>query len=228
MLMRLAGVLGVAGVALAVGASGWVHRAGNQGLHDDVASAPARPVAIVLGARVHADGQPSAVLVDRLATALELYEGGKVTKILVSGDHAAPEYDETNAMRAWLVRRGVPDRDIFMDHAGLRTFDSMDRAARVFLVHGAIVCTQRFHLPRALFLARRLGIDAVGVAADRRTYLHRHRDAARELLARSIAFADVFVLGTRARHLGGPIPITGDGRVTHDPWSRDSPSGPSD
>jgi SanA protein len=182
-------------------------------------SVPARAVAIVLGAKVSPGGHPSAVLEDRLATALELYRSRKVERVLVTGDHRAPEYDETNAMRAWLIERGVPDSDIFMDHAGLRTLDSMDRAARVFLVEGAIVCTQRFHLPRALFLARHAGINAVGVVADRRRYVGHRGNQGREVVARAVAFADSYLFGTRARWLGRPIPITGDARDTHDAWS---------
>ena len=129
------------------------------------------------------------------------------------------EYDEPNAMRRWLVDRGVPDEHVFMDHAGLRTLDTMERAAKVFLVRSAIVCTQQFHLHRAVFLAQRAGIDAVGVRADRRRYLNRRRDALREFVAKSVAFLDSYVWRRQPRHGGEPIPITGDGRATHDAWT---------
>ncbi len=217
--LRVVGVAGLVGLCAAVGASAWVRRTGTRGMYESAETVPSRPVAIVLGAMVFPSGQPSDVLEDRLATALDLYRRGKVRRVLVTGDHLTPEYDETNAMRAWLIERGVADRDIFMDHAGLRTLDSMERASRVFLVHEAIVCTQRFHLPRSLFLARRAGIDAVGVVADRRRYVGRHHDQGREFLARAVAFADSYLLGTRARWLGHPIPITGDAHATHDAWS---------
>jgi len=176
--------------------------------------APPRLVAIVPGCRVYPDGTPSAMLADRLATALELYRAGKVRKILVSGDHGAPEYDEVAAMRRWLEARGVKSEDVFSDHAGFRTLDTMVRAARVFEVGGAIVCTQRFHLARAVFLARRAGIDAVGVPADRRVYRGAQLNRLRETYARAVAFLDANVLHTSPRFYGPKIPITGDGRAT--------------
>jgi len=170
----------------------------------------------VPGARVHPDGRPYPVLVDRLEAARRLYEAGKVRRILVSGDHAQKGYDEPNGMRRWLLDRGVPSEDVFMDHAGVRTLDTMQRAAHVFEVRDAVVCTQRFHLARSVFLARQAGIDAVGIVADRRTYGDPRYNAAREMLARTRAFADVYVLGAEPQHLGDPIPIDGDARATHD------------
>jgi SanA protein len=182
---------------------------------------PERFVAIVPGARVSPGGQPSQSLEDRLQAALELYRSGRVKKLLVSGDHHAPEYDEVNAMQRWLRERGVPDADVFLDHAGIRTLDTMVRASRVFQVRDAIVCTQRYHLPRAVFLAREAGIDAIGVAADRHEYVKARLDAAREFAARIRAFLDVYLLGTQPRHLGAPIPIDGDATRTHDRWTED-------
>jgi len=211
--LGIASAVGLAGV---VAANWWVDRKAMSSVHCDVDTAPERQVAIVPGAGVRPDGVPSAILEDRLAAALALYEAQKVRKILVSGDHHARAYDETNAMQRWLVERGVPDEDVFMDHAGVRTFDTMERAAKVFVVRSAIVCTQQFHLYRSVFLARRAGIDAVGLAVDRRVYLHAERHQLRETLAKTLAVADTYLLRTRARHLGDVIPINGDGRVTHD------------
>jgi SanA protein len=188
-------------------------------LRSGIDDAPPRLVAIVPGCRVHPDGTPSAMLEDRLAAALALYRAGKVEKILVSGDHGAPEYDEVAAMRRWLEARGVAGEDVFSDHAGFRTLDTMMRAAEVFGVEGAIVCTQRFHLARAVFLARRAGIDAVGVPADRRVYKGARLNELRETYARAAAFLDVNVLHTSPRFLGERIPITGDGRETRGPGS---------
>jgi SanA protein len=182
----------------------------------DVATTPARTVAIVPGALVYAHGEPSPVLEDRLESARALYAAGRVRRILVSGDHAHDGYDEVNAMHRWLVTHGVPSDDVFLDHAGLRTLDTMVRAAEVFRVRDAIVCTQAFHLPRALFLAEYAGIDAVGFVSDRRTYLSRRVDAARELFARSRAVTDRYVLHTRPRYLGSAMPIDGPASATHD------------
>ena len=128
-------------------------------------------VAIVPGARVFEDGTPSHALADRLHAALELYRAGRVQKILVSGDHGSGIYDEVNAMHAWLLDRGVSPEAIYLDHAGFRTLDTMFRASEVFKVRRAVICTQRFHLPRSVFLARAAGIDAVGLEADRRVLI---------------------------------------------------------
>jgi SanA protein len=206
--------LALSGAAAITG--GWIDLSARPYISDGLDAVPARDVAIVPGCRVHGDGRPSAALADRLATARELYLDGRVEKILASGDHRAPEYDETNAMWRWLTERGVPSRDVFLDHAGLRTLDTMERAARVFGVMSAVVCTQEFHLPRAVFLARRAGIDAVGVAADRRIYAKRGRDRLREFFAKSVSFVDSYLLHTEPRHLGQPISIRGDAAATHD------------
>lgn len=173
------------------------------------------PVAIVLGAKVKADGQPSDILRDRLLTAIDLYRAGSVEKILVSGDDGQVEYDEVNAMRLYLLSADVDPDDIFLDHAGFDTYDSMIRANKVFGVTKAIVVTQTYHLPRALYLAGAFGIDAQGVAADRQTYRGILRYQARELLADTKAVVSVFA-GVSPRFLGDTIDIAGDGRVTWD------------
>lgn len=178
-------------------------------VHEKVVDTPPRYVAIVLGAKVWGD-TPSPVLEDRLITAEELYRAGKVKRILVSGDHGTATYDEVNAMRGWLVKRGVPEAVVFMDHAGFRTNDTMQRAKRVFKIDDAVVVTQRFHLSRAIFLARWAGIDAVGVVADRRRYQGERWNTFREAIARTSAFLEAKVLGTEPRFLGDEIPITGE------------------
>ena len=218
--------VGAAGGALLVAsgtpllANAVIDRYCSRRLHTDLDDVPSRQVAIVLGARVYPDGLPSAVLADRLAAALDLYRAGRVEKILVSGDHQAPEYDETTAMGRWLAERGVPAEDLFLDQAGLRTLDTMERASRVFLVTNAVVCTQAFHLRRSVFLARRAGIDAVGFVSDRRRYAHARANQSREALAKVVAVLDSFVWRRGPKHLGDPIPITGDGQATRDGWSQ--------
>jgi SanA protein len=154
------------------------------------------------------------MLADRLETGVELYRLGKVEKLLLSGDHGTVPYDEVNAMRTYVIERGVPPEDIFMDHSGFSTFDSMYRARDVFLVTDALVVTQDFHLPRAVYTARALGLEATGVSADRRPYRDTGRLAVREWLARCKAFLQLQVLNSRPRFLGPTIPITGDGRAT--------------
>jgi len=172
-------------------------------------------VVIVLGAKVKANGEPSDILRDRLLTAIEVYRKGMVEKILVSGDDGQVEYDEVNAMRVYLRAAGVDADDIFLDHAGFDTYDSMIRAAKVFGATRAIVVTQEYHLPRALYLADAFGIDAQGVAADRQTYRGMLRYQIRELLADVKATINV-LFHASPHFFGDAIDITADGRTTWD------------
>ena len=149
--------------------------------------------ALVLGAGVRDDGSPSDVLRDRLDESLALYRAGRVRRIIVSGDHQSPAYDEPNAMRAYLEANGVPAQAIFMDHAGIDTYSSMWRAKHVFGASRIVVVTQRFHLARAVWLARSLGMEAEGSAADRHLYRGIAWLQVREVASRSKAFVDVTV-----------------------------------
>jgi len=182
----------------------------------DAAQAPNADAILVLGAYVRPDGQPSGMLADRLETALRLYEAGIAPKILVSGDHGRKDYDEVNAMREYLERRGVPTENIFMDHAGFSTYESMYRARDIFCVREVMVVSQGYHLPRALFAARQLGFAAHGVAADLHPYGGMPRFAAREAVARAKDVLYAGVLQPKPTFLGSEIPIAGDGRATHD------------
>ncbi len=176
--------------------------------------APAAKVAIVLGAGVYEDGTPSPMLADRLATGVELYKLGKVDKLLLSGDHGTTTYDEVNAMLRYCLDRGVPDEDVFTDHAGFDTYDTMYRARDVFKVTDALVVTQDFHLPRAVYTARSLGLEATGVIADIQPYTGEWRFALREWPARMNAFLQLQVTKPGPRFLGPALPIDGDGRIT--------------
>lgn len=181
---------------------------------DSPEKAPHAQCAIVLGARVTRDGTPFPMLTDRLTIGIRLYEMGKVDKLLLSGDHGQESYDEVNAMLDYALARGVPAEDIFTDHAGFDTYDTMYRARDVFLVESAIVVTQRYHLSRAVYIARTLGLDVVGVEADLQTYNHLARNEAREVLARVKAVLQLHVTHAKPKYLGPAIPITGDGRET--------------
>lgn len=182
----------------------------------DFSQAPNSDVAIVLGAYVQPDGQLSAMLEDRVLTGVELYRAGKVRKLLMTGDHGFKRYDEVGHMRRYAESLGVPPEDIFMDHAGFSTYESMYRAREVFQVESAIIVTQRFHLPRALYTARALRIEVSGVPADRRPYSSIRYSEAREILSQCKAFVEVNITHPKPTFLGAIIPITGDGRVTHD------------
>jgi SanA protein len=210
----LAGVGALTVLASSAAINAWIVSSQDDRIYDEAEEVPPRTAAIVLGASVRPDGDPSTSLADRLHAALALYRAGSIERILVSGDHGKRHYDEVGTMAAWLAERGVPRRHIFQDHAGFRTFDTMHRAARVFEVRDAVICTQAFHLPRSVFLAREAGIDAVGLRADRRIYAARRYNQGREFLARVRAFLDVHILPVEPRFLGEPIPIEGDGRVT--------------
>ena len=177
-------------------------------LDDAVETLPEERVAIVFGARVYPSGRLSAMLRDRVDTAISLYEAGKVDKLLVSGDNRFDDYDEPGAMMAYAVQRGVPVNDIQPDYAGRRTYDTCYRAADVFQVESAILVTQAFHLPRALYLCNNLGVDATGVIADRRIYDPRSVawSESREVPAMLVALFDV-IRRVPPPVLGEPIPI---------------------
>jgi SanA protein len=182
-----------------------------------IADVPKTEVAIVPGALVDADGKMSTMLADRVEQAAALWQAGKVKKILVSGDHQSWSYDEPDTMRKALVRDGVPPRDVFEDHAGFDTWATMVRARSIFGVRKAVVVTQGFHMPRALFLAEEAGIDATGLTSDLHPYgFQGAKSDVREVLSRVKAIADV-TLETPA--VAGPkIPIaTSDGRESWGP-----------
>jgi SanA protein len=192
----------------------WVLLLGRRQIVEPQDAEPAE-AALILGAAVFHDGTLSDVLADRLEAGLALYRAGKVRKLLLSGDHGRAGYDEVNAMRRRLEAAGVPPEDIFLDHAGFNTYDSMYRARDVFAAGKIIVVTQQFHLPRALYIAGGLGLSAQGVAADRRAYRGAAWYEVRECAARVKAFACV-LFGLKPKFLGPVIPLSGDGRATRD------------
>ncbi len=167
-----------------------------------VEAVAARPVALVLGAGIYPSGRLSAVLADRMHTAMALYEAGKVEKLLLSGDNSIAHYNEPAAMGDFALAAGLPPAALAYDFAGRRTYDSCYRARHIFGLDQVIVVTQAFHLPRALYLCQQAGVDAVGVAADQRAYLRSDWFAFREALARARAWFDVHLL--RPQPVGGP------------------------
>jgi len=171
---------------------------------------PQKQVALVLGAKVYEDGGLSDMFRDRIDTAIGLYEAGKVEKILVSGDHGTEEYDEVNAAKDYLLEQGVPGADIFLDHAGFDTYDSVYRARDIFQVESVILVTQEYHLSRALYIADRLSVDAVGVGADLHIYGGEDYRNFRESFAVVKAWLDV-ALKSKPKFLGEPILISGEG-----------------
>jgi SanA protein len=148
-------------------------------------------VAIVFGAKVWDDKTPSPVLYDRVLTAAELYRAGRVKKILMSGDNSSESYDEPTAMKQTAVQLGVPESDIILDFAGRRTYDTCYRAREIFEVRRAILVTQEFHQARALYLCNNLGVDSIGITADRRSYEENNAWKSREFFARVSAWFEM-------------------------------------
>ena len=170
---------------------------------------------LVLGCKVNGDGDPSHMLEDRLKRGVDLYEKGAAPKILMSGDHGQDDYDEVNTMKNYAVEAGVPSEDVFMDHAGFSTYESMYRAKAVFGVKKIIIVTQEYHLYRALYIAENLGLEAYGVNADYRTYSGQFGRDVREVLARCKDFLSV-QFKPEPTYLGQQIPTTGSGDATND------------
>ena len=169
----------------------------------NAASVPVRRVAIVFGAGLWRNGTPTPVLADRVSEAAALYFAGKVEKLLMSGDNRFVDYNEPEAMRQLALSLGVPSDAIVLDYAGRRTYDTCYRAKAIFQVDQAILVTQAFHMPRAIYLCNRLGVDAIGVESDQRTYrkLSLLYWNARELFATVSALWDV--------NIGHPVPVLG-------------------
>ena len=169
---------------------------------------------IVLGCYVKPDGVPSDMLYDRIKMGNELYDSGASPKIIMSGDHGQKSYDEVSTMKAYAVDAGVPSEDVFCDHAGFSTYESIYRAKEIFGADKVIIVTQEYHLHRALYVAKSLGIDAYGVSADYRTYAGQFVRDMREILARNKDFI-TSIFKPEPTYLGESIPINGNGVVTN-------------
>ena len=169
---------------------------------------------LVLGCGLEADGSPSPMLHDRLQQGW-LFTKGSSPKLLVSGDHGREEYDEVNAMKRFAEEQGIPSEDVFMDHAGFSTYESVYRARDIFQVRRMVIVTQEYHLSRALYIAKRLGIEAWGVPADPRTYSGQTARDLREILARDKDFLTC-ILKPKPTYLGKAIPVNGNGNLTND------------
>ncbi len=176
---------------------------------------PKSQVALVLGARVYQNGNMSPIFEDRAKVALRLYQEGKVKKILVSGDHGREDYDEVNAAKEFFLKEGVPGDDLFLDHAGFDTYDSLYRARDIFQAESLIVCTQDFHLPRAVYIGRKLGLEVCGISADLQPYFGSQRWELRENAARVKAFLNV-LFKVKPKFLGPAIPLSGSSSSSWD------------
>ena len=169
---------------------------------------------LVLGAKIWGD-KPSPMLEDRLLQAIELYKDKVSAKIIMSGDHGKEEYDEVNIMKNFAIDKGVPSEDIFMDHAGFSTYESIYRAKEIFEAKKIIIVTQKYHLYRALYIANSLGIEAYGVCSDPRQYVGATYRELREILARNKDFVKC-IFKPEPTYLGDTIPVSGSGDLTND------------
>lgn len=170
---------------------------------------------LVLGCGLRSDGTPSHMLSDRLRRAVELYKSGAAPKIIMSGDHGGTDYDEVNAMRDYALSQGVDQKDIFMDHAGFSTYESMYRAKEIFCVTDMIIVTHEYHLYRALYISGKLGIESIGVDSDYRKYYGQNLRDLREVAARCKDYIKC-ILKPEPTYLGETIPVNGDGTITCD------------
>jgi vancomycin permeability regulator SanA len=170
---------------------------------------------LVLGCGLNQDGTPSPMLGDRLQVGTRLYEEGASARLLMSGDHGREDYDEVNAMKTYAVGRGIPSENIFMDHAGFSTYESIYRARDVFKAKKIILVSQKYHLYRGLYIARALGLDAYGVAADMQSYAGQKYYETREVVARVKDFL-TSIFKPRPTFLGEAIPVNGNGNITND------------
>lgn len=168
---------------------------------------------VVLGAGINWDGSPSAILQDRLDVAISLYNAGVAPKIIMSGDNSDSTYNEVMAMANYAIEQGVSEDDIFCDHAGLSTYDSMYRLANVFSVERCVIVTQEYHLYRALYDAGAFGIEARGVASDLSEYTDMDSYEQREFLARIKDFASVIV-NSEPETKSEPVSLNQSGTVT--------------
>lgn len=170
---------------------------------------------LVLGCGVYADGTPTAMLHDRLRRSVELYDLGAAPKLLMTGDHGREGYDEVDAMKTFAVDAGIASENVFMDHAGFSTYESMYRAKEIFQAKKIIIVTQEYHLYRAIYIAESLGMEAYGVSSDYRSYGGQLQYDLREVLARVKDFG-MSIFKPEPTYLGEAIPIWSDGNLTND------------
>ena len=214
-------ILGALGAAVLFGIDGFVRLSVNDRILTEEQAAELKDVdcIVVLGCKVYDDGTPSAMLEDRLKRSVALYQAGAAPKLLMSGDHGQTNYDEVNTMKQYAVDAGIASADVFMDHAGFSTYETMYRAKEVFCAKKIIIVTQEYHLYRSLYIAQALGLEAYGVSANYRRYANQTGMDLREILARVKDFG-MCILRPEPTYLGPAIPISGSGDATHDENSK--------
>ena len=210
-------ILFVSGVTAVLSVNAYVKHVGGENIisPDKINEIGEADCIIILGCQVFSDGTLSAMLHDRVMRGIELYESKAAPKLIVSGDHGRKEYDEVNAMKKYAIDAEIPSENIFMDHAGFSTYESMYRAKEIFKAEKIIVVTQEYHLYRALYIAQKLGMEAYGVSSDYRPYYGQTYREVREILARCKDFATT-LFKPEPTFLGEAIPVSGNGDLTND------------
>ena len=171
---------------------------------------------IILGAGIWGD-KPSPMLEDRLKEGILLYNNEVSDKIIMSGDHGREEYDEVNTMKKYAIENGIPSENIFMDHAGFSSYESIYRAKEIFQANKVVIVTQKYHLYRSIYIAKKLGMEAYGVASNPRPYAGQWARETREIVARNKDFFKVLIK-PQSTYLGETIPVSGNGNATNDKW----------
>lgn len=216
-MLLVCGVLAVLGITAVFAANGYVQYYAKDYLYacGEEKDIPKADCILVLGAGVKDDGTPSLMLRDRLERAFELYEAGVSDRFLMTGDHGRENYNEVQAMKEYVMEKGVPEDKIFMDHAGFSTYESMYRARDVFEVKNPVIVSQKYHCYRAVYAARKLGLDACAAPNKRENYRHSYLLNLREIAARDKEFVTLIVK-PKPTYLGDTIPISGSGLATKD------------
>lgn len=207
-------ILNILGICFIFGINAYVKKSVNENIIEISNIKENYDAILVLGAGLK-NGKPSPVLKDRLDTAYEAYIKGASSKIIVSGDHGRKNYDEVNVMKDYLISKGVPSDNIFMDHAGFSTYDTIYRAKEIFLCNKVLIITQEFHIFRSLYIAKKLDLEAEGVSATLRHYSEETKFELREILARNKDFVKT-IFKPKPKYLGDTIPVFGNGDITND------------
>ena len=204
------------GLSLILGINAYIIRSSKDNiLSPEEAATQDADCILVLGAGVWGNSIPSYLLEDRLLQGITLFNSGASDRLLMSGDHGREGYDEVNVMKQFAIRKGIPSENIFMDHAGFSTYESLYRVRDVFGAKRIIIVTQKYHMYRALFVAEKLGLDAYGVTSDQRQFSGQTFREAREILARVKDFFYV-IITPEPTYLGEKIPLSGSGDLTND------------
>ena len=209
-------ILILIGVIILLGINLYVKSVASKYIVEDISTLENKDAILVLGCEVHEDGTLSHMLQDRLDKAIQLYKNGVSNKIIVSGDHGKKEYDEVNAMKNYLIEKGILSQDIFMDHAGFSTYESIYRAKEIFNVKKLVIVTQEYHLYRAVYIGIALEIEEIyGVPSKNIVYSGQNKRDIREVLARDKDFIKC-IFKPEPTYLGEAIPVSGNGDATND------------